>query len=177
MPLDDTGLYRNNPSRRRCHVGEVFAKRDAITTKTKSLYHGHRFPATVISHAVRRYFRFVVSLRDIEEMLLERGMTVIYETIRRWCEKFGAGFSDRVRATRRKPRSTSTKCSSHCVANRSETTFAAHLSLSQPPRGPVLRLARTYQRDPLSSEPQSVLDCFGSLSTKSPKLTVPLRLI
>ncbi|MEM5380744.1 IS6 family transposase, partial [Paraburkholderia azotifigens] len=26
--------------------------------KTKSLYHGHRFPATVISHAVRWYFRF-----------------------------------------------------------------------------------------------------------------------
>jgi len=26
--------------------------------KTKSLYHGHRFPAVVISCAVRRYFRF-----------------------------------------------------------------------------------------------------------------------
>ncbi|GCB05221.1 hypothetical protein PSUB009319_28520 [Ralstonia sp. SET104] len=42
-------------------------------TKTKSLYHGHRFPAAVISHAVRRYFRFNLSLRDIEELLFERG--------------------------------------------------------------------------------------------------------
>jgi putative transposase len=75
-------------------------------TKTKSLYHGHRFPATVISHAVRWYFRFQLSLRDIEELLFERGVTVSYETIRRWCDKFGAGFAHRVKAARRKPGST-----------------------------------------------------------------------
>jgi transposase-like protein len=44
--------------------------------KTKSLYHGHRFPAVVISCAVRWYFRFSLSLRDIEELLLERGAEV-----------------------------------------------------------------------------------------------------
>jgi adenosylmethionine-8-amino-7-oxononanoate aminotransferase len=37
-----------------------------IMKKTKSLYHGHRFPAVVISCAVRWYFRFNLSLRDIE---------------------------------------------------------------------------------------------------------------
>lgn len=71
--------------------------------KTKSLYHGHRFPAMSISHAVRWYFRFQLSLRDIEELLFERGVTVSYETIRRWCEKFRAGFAHRVKAARRKP--------------------------------------------------------------------------
>ena len=30
-------------------------------------------------------------------------MTVSYETIRRWCEKFGAGFAHRVKAARHKP--------------------------------------------------------------------------
>src|SRR5579863_488583 len=75
-------------------------------TKTKSLYHGHRFAATVISHAVRWYFRFQLSLRDIEELLFERGVTVSYETIRRWCEKFGASFAHRVKAARRKAGST-----------------------------------------------------------------------
>src|SRR5579863_279186 len=75
-------------------------------TKTKSLYHGHRFAATVISHAVRWYFRFQLSLRDIEELLFERGVTVSYETIRRWCEKFGASFAHRVKAVRRKADST-----------------------------------------------------------------------
>ncbi|MEX3846815.1 IS6 family transposase, partial [Paraburkholderia sp. BR10936] len=47
--------------------------------KRKSLYHGHRFPAAVISLAVRWYFRFQLSLRDIEELLFERGVVVSYE--------------------------------------------------------------------------------------------------
>src|ERR1700674_3495434 len=74
--------------------------------KSKSLYHGHRFPAEVISCAVRWYFRFQLSLRDIEELLFERGVTVTYETIRCWCNKFGKGFAHRVKAARRKPGST-----------------------------------------------------------------------
>jgi putative transposase len=47
-------------------------------SKSKSLYHGHRIPAVVISCAVRRYFRFQLSLRDIEELLFERGVIVTY---------------------------------------------------------------------------------------------------
>ncbi|UIF88072.1 IS6 family transposase [Cupriavidus sp. UYPR2.512] len=71
--------------------------------KTNSLYHGHRFPAAVISCAVRWYYRSNLSLRDIEELLFERSIVVSYETIRRWCDKFGAGFARRVKAARRKP--------------------------------------------------------------------------
>src|ERR1700758_328562 len=74
--------------------------------KSKSLYHGHRFPAEGISCAVRWYFRFQLSLRDIEELLFERGVTVTYETIRCWCDKCGKGFAHRVKAARRKPVST-----------------------------------------------------------------------
>src|ERR1700737_1531423 len=74
--------------------------------KAKSLYPGHRFPAAVISHAVRWYFRFQLSLRDIEELLFERGVIVSYETVRRWCDKFGASFAQRVKAARRKPGAT-----------------------------------------------------------------------
>jgi putative transposase len=37
----------------------------------------------VIAHAVWLYFRFPLSLRLIEEMLLERGIVVSYETVRR----------------------------------------------------------------------------------------------
>ncbi|VVE59139.1 transposase [Pandoraea sputorum] len=79
---------------------------DEAMRKPKSLYHGHRFPASVISHAVRWYFRFQLSLRDIEELLFERGLIVSYETIRRWCDKFSARFAHRVKAARRKPGST-----------------------------------------------------------------------
>jgi putative transposase len=71
--------------------------------KSKSLYHGRRFPAEVISCAVRWYFRFQLSLRDIEELLFERGVVVTNEAIRCWCDKFGKDFAHRVKAVRRKP--------------------------------------------------------------------------
>jgi len=73
--------------------------------KRNSLYHGHRFPAVVISCAVRWYW-FSLSLRDIEELLLERGVVVTYETIRCWCDKFGTKFAQCAKAARRKPAST-----------------------------------------------------------------------
>lgn len=74
--------------------------------KSKSLYHGHRFPAIVISCTVQRYFRFQLSVRDIEDPIFERRVIVTYETIRCWCDKFGKCFAHRVKAVRRKPGST-----------------------------------------------------------------------
>ena len=70
---------------------------------SKSLYHGYRFPAAVISCAVRWYFRFQLSLRDIEELLFERGVIVTYVAIRCWCDRFEKGFAHRAKAARRKP--------------------------------------------------------------------------
>jgi putative transposase len=49
-----------------------------VTKKIKSLYHADRFPACVIRCAEGWYFRFQLSLRDIEELLFERGVTVSY---------------------------------------------------------------------------------------------------
>jgi putative transposase len=72
----------------------------------KSLCRGHRYPAAVISCAVRWYFRFQLSLRDIEELLFERGIRVSYETIRRWSQKFGTNFANRLKAVRVKPGTT-----------------------------------------------------------------------
>ncbi|MHC2354998.1 transposase-like protein [Sinorhizobium meliloti] len=47
-------------------------------------YKNHPFPIEIVAHAVWLYYRFGLSLRDVEEMLLERGIVVSYETIRRW---------------------------------------------------------------------------------------------
>ena len=66
------------------------------------LYARHRFPAEVISLAVWLCFRFPLSLRMVEEMLAARGIEVSHETIRRWAEKFGREFANRIR--RRTPR-------------------------------------------------------------------------
>ena len=45
----------------------------------KSLYHGYRFPAEIISHAVWLYHRFCLSFRDVEDLLAERGIEVSRE--------------------------------------------------------------------------------------------------
>jgi putative transposase len=45
-------------------------------------YERHRFPPEIIAHAVWLYFRFPLSLRLVEEMLLKRGIFVSYETVR-----------------------------------------------------------------------------------------------
>jgi putative transposase len=69
-----------------------------------SWYHRHRFPPAIISHAVYLYYRFAVSYRDVEEMLARRGIVVSYETIRRWCLKFGPLFAAEIRRRRSHPR-------------------------------------------------------------------------
>ncbi|RQH04996.1 IS6 family transposase [Paraburkholderia dinghuensis] len=74
--------------------------------KIESPFHGFRFPAAVIRCAVRWYHRFNLSLRDIEELLLERGVSVTYESIRNWCDRFGAQFVRRAKASRGTPGST-----------------------------------------------------------------------
>jgi putative transposase len=63
----------------------------------------HRFPAVIISHAVWLYHVFSLSLRDVELILAERGVSVTHESIRAWCEKFGAEFAARLRKRRPKP--------------------------------------------------------------------------
>ncbi len=40
------------------------------TSAAPSLYKGHRFPAEIISHCVWLYYRFPLSYRDIQEMML-----------------------------------------------------------------------------------------------------------
>ncbi|PVE21207.1 IS6 family transposase [Microvirga sp. KLBC 81] len=63
-------------------------------------YKRHRFPPGIIAHAVWLYFRFPLSLRLVEEMLLERGMIVSYETVRRWALKFGPVYARRLKRNR-----------------------------------------------------------------------------
>ena len=48
-------------------------------------YKGFRFPAEIISHCVWLYYRFPLSFREVEEMMLQRGIMVSHETVRRWC--------------------------------------------------------------------------------------------
>ena len=67
-------------------------------------YKRHRFPPAIIAHAVWLYFRFPLSLRLVEEMLLECGIVVSYETVRRWAKKFGRDYARRLKRKRPSPR-------------------------------------------------------------------------
>ena len=62
---------------------------------------GFRFPLVIVQHAVWLYARFTLSLRDVEELLAERGAAVTYETVRAWFDRFGPAVARRLRARRR----------------------------------------------------------------------------
>ena len=58
-----------------------------------NIYKRHRFPSEIISYAVWLYYRFNLSHRDVEDLLAQRGISVSYESIRRWCNKFGPKYA------------------------------------------------------------------------------------
>jgi putative transposase len=66
-------------------------------TPAGSSYKGFRFPAEIISHCVWLYHRFPLSFRDVQELMLERGVDVSYETIRAWCDRFGQLYANQLR--------------------------------------------------------------------------------
>jgi putative transposase len=66
-------------------------------------YKRHRFPPEIITHAVWLYCRFNLSFREVEEMFLERGIDVSYETIRRWVAKFGPAIARGLRRRQSQP--------------------------------------------------------------------------
>ncbi|AHD03640.1 transposase (plasmid) [Leisingera methylohalidivorans DSM 14336] len=63
----------------------------------------HRFPPEIIAHAVWLCVRLNLSLREVEEMMLERGIDVSYETVRRWTRKFGSLIARNLRRRQARP--------------------------------------------------------------------------
>ncbi len=53
-----------------------------------SAFAGFRFPPEVIVVAVRWYRRYGLSYRDVEELLVERGVEVDHVTVYRWVQRF-----------------------------------------------------------------------------------------
>jgi len=62
------------------------------------LYKRHRFPSSLIQSVVFLYHRYALSLREVEELMLIRGIDVSYETIRRWSLKFGPTYKKALRS-------------------------------------------------------------------------------
>src|SRR6476660_9066808 len=65
-----------------------------------SAFAGFRFPPDVIVVAVRWYLRFNLSYRDVEELLVERGVEVDHVTVFRWVQRFTPLLADAARFAR-----------------------------------------------------------------------------
>ena len=66
----------------------------------RSAFAGFRFPPEIIVIAVRWYLRFGLSYRDVEELLVERGVEVDHVTIYRWVLRFTPLLADAARPCR-----------------------------------------------------------------------------
>ena len=69
----------------------------------KPAFTGFRFPAEVIVVAVRWYLRYNLSYRDVEELLVERGIEVDHVTVYRCVRRFTPLLSDSARFARHSP--------------------------------------------------------------------------
>ena len=79
---------KGKPSRRwrwQCHGNSVALRfvADWHHRMRPISFKRHRFPPEIIRHAIWLYVRFTPSLRDVEELLAERGIDASYETVRR----------------------------------------------------------------------------------------------
>ena len=63
-------------------------------------YRRHRFHPDINRQAVWLYFRFTMSYRDVDDLLVERGIDISYETVRLWVLKFGQAYARRIRKRR-----------------------------------------------------------------------------
>ena len=56
------------------------------------MFKGRQFDRSVILHCIRWYLAYSLSLRDLEEMMGERGVAVDHSTLNRWVVKYAPEF-------------------------------------------------------------------------------------
>ena len=84
-----------------------------LKRRARDDFEGRHFEAALIVQAVSWYLRYPLSYRDIEEMLLERGLEVDHSTVNRWVLAYAPEIERRLRAFR-KP---------HCGSVRIDETY------------------------------------------------------
>lgn len=67
---------------------------------TKSPFRYFKTSPEIIRLAVMMYVRFPLSLRNVEDLLHERGIEVSHETVRYWWNRFGPMFASEIRQRR-----------------------------------------------------------------------------
>jgi putative transposase len=67
---------------------------------TKSPFRYFKTSPEIIQLAVMLYVRFPLSLRNVEDLLHERGIDICHETVRHWVDRFGTYFAHKIRKRR-----------------------------------------------------------------------------
>lgn len=74
----------------------------------------HRHKPEVIRQSVWLFYRFSLSLRDVEEILAERGVDASHEAIRSWCLKLARQIAGNLK--RRQPTPSPRRCLDEMVS-------------------------------------------------------------
>ena len=67
---------------------------------TKNPFRYFKTSPEIIQLAVMLYVRFPLSLRNVEDLLHERGVDVCHESVRKWVDRFGPMFAGKIRSKR-----------------------------------------------------------------------------
>ena len=67
---------------------------------TKSPFRYFKTSSEIIQLAVMMYVRFPLSLRNVEDLLHERGIDICHESVRLWVDRFGPMFAGKIRVRR-----------------------------------------------------------------------------
>jgi transposase-like protein len=86
---------------------------ERLKRRSRDDFKGRHFEAALILQVVSWYLRYPLSYRDIEEMLLERGLAVDHSTLNRWVLAYAPLIERRLRAFRRP----------HCGSVRIDETY------------------------------------------------------
>ena len=103
-----------------------------LKSRSKDDFKGRHFEAGLIVQAVSWYLRYPLSYRDIEELLLERGLVVDHSTVNRWVLAYAPLIERRLRPFR-KP---------HCRSVRVDETYVRIRASGATCTGPSTSTAR-----------------------------------
>jgi putative transposase len=67
---------------------------------TRSPFRYFKTSPEIIQLAVMLYVRFPLSLRNVEDLLHERGIDICHESVRFWADRFGTHFARTIRKRR-----------------------------------------------------------------------------
>ena len=67
---------------------------------SKSPFRYFKTSPEIIQLAVMMYVRFPLSLRNVEDLLHERGIDICHESVRLWVDRFGTHFAKKIRKQR-----------------------------------------------------------------------------